>query len=169
MSYPRPMKRVLPCDPPCGSALAMSPAGEAYGSVTGILSATAVRIEAMDVNQGRTTRFHSTAALLPPPSEVTLSGTLGVAFADRRMTASHGQLRPATGGDGGRRLFRWSRFWRRFPSTAVRLHQPAAMAVTFGACIRFEAQTFGHLRPRGSADHDQSRPRSPEMWTSPSP
>ncbi len=116
------MKRVLPL---LAVLLAMSPV--AAGSVTGILSATAVRIEAY-VNQGRTLAI----ALLPPP-EVTLSGTLGVAFApaDDSQPWTDNLPRVVTVDadyfDGP--------VLETFPFDRNRLHQPAAMAVTFGACI----------------------------------
>ncbi|MCE2519719.1 MAG: hypothetical protein J4G15_07825 [Alphaproteobacteria bacterium] len=116
------MKRALPF---LAVLIAMSPA--LAGSVTGVLSATSVRIEAY-VNQGRTLAI----ALLPPP-EVTLSGTLGVAFAP----AEDG--RPWTGELP--RVVRVDADYfdgpvlETFPFDRGRLHQPAAIAVTFGACI----------------------------------
>lgn len=105
--------------------ISMSPA--LAGGVTGVLSATAVRIEAY-VNQGRTLAI----ALLPPP-EVTLSGTLGVSFAPAD------ESRPWTG-DLPRVVrvdadYFDSPVLETFHFDRSRLRQPAAIAVTFGACF----------------------------------
>ncbi len=115
------MKRVVPF---LVTLLAMLPVA---GSVTGILSATSVRIEAY-VNQGGTLAI----ALLPPP-EVTLSGTLGVAFAtpDDNLPWTGDLPRVVTVDadyfDGP--------VLETFPFDRSRLNRPSAMAVTFGACI----------------------------------
>ena len=105
--------------------IAMSPA--LVDGVTGVLSATAVRIEAY-VNQGRTLAI----ALLPPP-DVTLSGTLGVAFApadDSRPWT--GELPRVVTVDAD---YFDGPVLETFPFDRSRLRQPAAIAVTFGACF----------------------------------
>ncbi len=122
MSYPRHMKRVVAV---LAVLVSLSPA--LAGGVTGILSATSVRIEAY-VNQGRALAI----ALLPPP-DVTLSGTLGVAFApadDNRPWT--GELPRVVKVDAD---YFNGPVLETFPFDPGRLHQPAAIAVTFGACF----------------------------------
>lgn len=97
------------------------------GGVTGVLSATAVKIEAY-VNQGRTLAI----TLLPPP-DVTLSGTLGVAFApadDSRPWT--GELPRVVTVDAD---YFDGPVLETFSFDRNRLRQPAAIAVTFGACF----------------------------------
>ena len=116
------MKRVIAI---LAVLIAMSPA--VAGGVTGVLSATAVRIEAY-VNQGRTLAI----SLLPPP-EVTLSGTLGVAFApadDRRPWT--GELPRVVTVDAD---YFDGPILETFSFDRSRLREPAAIAVTFGACF----------------------------------
>lgn len=122
MLYSRPMKRIVAI---LAVLIAMSPA--LAGGVTGVLSATAVRIEAY-VNHGRTLAI----ALLPPP-EVTLSGTLGVAFApadDSRPWT--GELPRVVTVDAD---YFDGPILETFSFDRSRLRQPAAIAVTFGACF----------------------------------
>ena len=105
--------------------ISMAPA--LAGGVTGVLSATAVKIEAY-VNQGRTLAI----TLLPPP-EVTLSGTLGVAFApadDSRPWT--GELPRVVTVDAD---YFDGPVLETFSFDRSSLHQPAAIAVTFGACF----------------------------------
>ena len=104
--------------------IAMAPA--AAGSVADLLSTTGVRIEA-HVNQERTLAV----ALFPPP-EVTLSGTLGVAFAPANDSW------PWTG-DLPRVVTADTDYFdgpvlENIPFDGSLLHKPAAIAVTFGAC-----------------------------------
>lgn len=116
------MKRVVTI---LAALISMSPA--LASGVTGVLSATDVKIEAY-VNQGRTLAI----ALLPPP-EVTLSGTLGVAFApadDSRPWT--GELPRVVTADTD---YFDSPILETFPFDRSRLRQPAALAVTFGACF----------------------------------
>ncbi len=122
MFYPQPMKRVLAI---LVILISMVPA--LASGVTGVLSATAVKIEAY-VNQGRTLAV----TLLPPP-EVTLSGTLGVAFApadDSRPWT--GELPRVVTVDAD---YFDGPVLETFSFDRSRLHQPAAIAVTFGACF----------------------------------
>ena len=122
MFYPQPMKRAL------AILVILIPMVPALASgVTDILSATAVKIEAY-VNQGRTLAV----TLLPPP-EVTLSGTLGVAFApadDSRPWT--GELPRVVTVDAD---YFDGPVLETFSFDRSRLHQPAAIAVTFGACF----------------------------------
>ncbi len=126
MSYPRLMTRVIAV---LAVFISMVPA--LAGGVTGVLSATAVKIEAY-VSQGATLAI----SLLPPP-DVTLSGTLGVAFAPANDSSPWTDELP--------RLVRVDAdhfdgpVLETFSFDRSRLHQPAAIAVTFGACLS-EAQ-----------------------------
>ena len=122
MPYPRSMKRIVAI---LAALISMSPA--LAGGVTGILSATDVKIEAY-VNQDRTLAI----ALLPPP-EVTLSGTLGVAFAPANDSQPWtGELPRVVTADAD---YFDSPILETFPFDRSRLRQPAALAVTFGACF----------------------------------
>ena len=126
MSYPWFMIRIIAV-----LAVLISMAPALAGGATGILSTTMVRIEA-SVDRGRTLAI----SLLPPP-DVTLSGTLGVAFAP----ADEGT--PWT--DQLPRLVRVEADYfdgpvlETFSFDRTRLHQPAAITVIFGACLS-EAQ-----------------------------